>query len=103
MSIRINAEKCKNCGQCINVCPGSLIEQKDNVAYIRYPKDCWGCASCLKACRFSAIDFFLGADIGGRGSTLHAAYDGDFLRWEIHRYDGENIQIDVNAKNANSY
>ena len=27
MSIRINQERCIGCGQCIDVCPGSLIDR----------------------------------------------------------------------------
>lgn len=103
MSIRINQEKCKNCHRCMEVCPGSLIKEKENRAFLKYPKNCWGCASCVKACRFEAIDFYLGADIGGRGSTLNVTYEGDILHWNIHKYNGENVTVDVNSKNSNTY
>lgn len=44
MSIAIDKQKCIGCGKCRNVCPGSLIKlDSDNRAYIKYPKDCWGC------------------------------------------------------------
>lgn len=72
MSIRIKKETCIGCGQCIDVCPGSLIGRgKDGKAQMQYPKDCWGCVSCVKECPVGAIDFYLGADMGGRGSTMH--------------------------------
>ena len=56
MSIAIDKQKCIGCGRCRNVCPGSLIKlDSDNRAYIKYPKDCWGCTSCIKECPAYAI------------------------------------------------
>ncbi|MFR0781415.1 MAG: ferredoxin family protein [Coprococcus sp.] len=53
------------------VCPGSLIgKNPDGTACMRYPKDCWGCSSCIKECKFGAIALYLGADIGGMGSKM---------------------------------
>ena len=78
MSIRINKNKCVGCKRCLDVCPGSLIKtDATGKAYIKYPKDCWGCTSCLKECKTGAIAFFLGADIGGMGSemTVNERYD----------------------------
>lgn len=103
MSIRINPEKCIGCSKCANVCPGSLIELSERKAYMRYPKDCWGCVSCVKECPKGAIDFFLGADIGGNGSTMHVVSEGDLLQWKIHKYDGTEKVIEINRKNANKY
>lgn len=51
MSIRIKQERCIGCGQCIDVCPGSLIDRNgQGKAWMHYPKDCWGCVSCVKVC-----------------------------------------------------
>ena len=48
MSIFIDKEKCKKCGKCAAVCPGSLIgKNPDGTACMRYPKDCWGCSYTL--------------------------------------------------------
>ena len=52
---------------------------------MRYPKDCWGCASCVKECPVGAIDFFLGADIGGMGSTMTCDKKGEILHWNIKK------------------
>lgn len=104
MSVEIDKGKCIGCGRCHNVCPGTLIAiGEDKKAFIRYPKDCWGCTSCIKECPVYAIRFYLGADIGGRGSKLHTEKNGDILNWIIDRYDGEKIVIPVNTKESNKY
>ena len=104
MSIAIDSIKCKGCRKCTTVCPGSLIELDENKkAYIRYPKDCWGCASCIKECAFGAIAFYLGADIGGMGSKMTVSTDGDLLNWQIEKTDGTKEVIVVNKKDSNKY
>jgi adenylylsulfate reductase subunit B len=103
MSIRINKEKCIGCGRCMQVCPGTLIALQDKKAEMKYPKDCWGCVSCVKECPVSAIEFFLGADIGGNGSTMHVETEGDILHWKIDKTDGSTVTIDVDRRNSNKY
>lgn len=103
MSIKINREKCRDCHQCMDVCPGSLIKEQDGKAFLKYPKNCWGCASCVKVCHFGAIDFYLGTDIGGRGSTLNVTYEGNILHWKIQKYNGEQVTVDINSQNSNTY
>lgn len=104
MSIRIKQETCIGCGQCIDVCPGSLIRwDTDGKARMQYPKDCWGCMSCVKECPAEAIDFYLGADMGGRGSTMHTVKDGRFIHWRIQLPTGETKEITVDAQEANAY
>ena len=86
MSIRINKNKCVGCKRCLDVCPGSLIKTDETgKAYIKYPKDCWGCTSCLKECKTGAIAFFLGADIGGMGSEMTVNESKDTILWKINR------------------
>lgn len=103
MSIRIEKEKCVGCLACIDVCPGNLIKEKDGRAFIKYPKDCWGCVSCVKECKTRAIHFYLGADIGGDGSSLTITHKGDVIHWNIVKRDGSRNTIDVNRKNSNKY
>lgn len=104
MSIAINSGKCVGCGKCRNVCPGSLIKIDDSgKAYIKYPKDCWGCTSCIKECPVYAINFYLGADIGGMGSLVHTEKNGDILRWIIEKPQGDTIEIDINQRESNRY
>jgi adenylylsulfate reductase subunit B len=103
MSIRINLDKCVGCLQCIEVCPGSLIKEKDTKAFMKYPKDCWGCVSCVKECKAGAIEFYLGADIGGNGGKMNVSYEGDIIHWNITKSDGTVKVIDVNSKDSNKY
>lgn len=103
MSIKIDKNLCAGCMKCTEVCPGSLIKiDKDKKAYIKYPDDCWGCSSCIKECKKSAIKFYLGADMGGRGSTLSVKKEGDIVHWIIKK-DKDIKIIDVNKNNANAY
>ena len=104
MSIVIDKSKCAGCGQCSIVCPGSLIKMgEDKKAYIKYPKDCWGCSSCLKECKFEAIALYLGADMGGMGSKMSVTTKGDYLNWNIDKTDGSRETIVINMKESNKY
>lgn len=104
MSIVIHQEKCVKCRRCMEVCPGNLIKADETGrAYIREPKDCWGCTSCVKECRAEAISFFLGADMGGRGSCLTTREEGDYRHWTITSPAGEQKIITINKKDANKY
>ena len=104
MSIVINKEKCAGCGQCSIVCPGSLIKMgEDKKAYMKYPKDCWGCSSCIKECRFGAIALYIGADLGGNGSLMRVENKGDILNWNVTLNDGTVKTIAINKKEANKY
>lgn len=103
MSIRINKEKCIGCGKCTQVCPGTLIDLEDKKSVMKYPKDCWGCASCVKECPVGAIDFFLGADMGGNGSVMNVTTDGCILHWNITKQDGTTTVLDVDRRNSNKY
>ena len=103
MSIRIDQKKCVGCRKCSEVCPGTLIVMEDKKAVMKYPKNCWGCVSCVKECKAGAIEFYLGADIGGMGSLVHTEKKGDILSWIIDKPEGETIKIDINQKESNKY
>lgn len=104
MSIFISQEACVGCRRCVEVCPGNLIKlDADRRAYIKHPKDCWGCTSCVKECGRGAISFFLGADMGGRGSRLTTHTEGDLRYWQITDAAGQEQTIVVNQKDANRY
>ena len=104
MSIRIDPLRCVACGACREVCPGNLIRRgADGKAVLPHPEECWGCASCLKECGHGAIAYFLGADIGGRGSILRTQRDGALTHWHIIRPDGETVTVTVDRNSANRY
>lgn len=104
MSIAIDKKKCIACGKCIEVCPGSLIKRDtDKKAYIKYPKDCWGCCSCMKECVHDAISLYLGADIGGIGSKMHVHKKDHCLHWIIDKRDGTEETIVINQLESNKY
>ena len=95
MSIRIQKSKCAGCGRCIEACPGNLIKKdKENKAFIRQVRDCWGCTSCIKECRHDAIRFFLGADVGGRGASMVVSEKPDISTWTVEKPDGtKNLTV----------
>jgi len=104
MSIRIDREKCTGCGKCRSVCPGSLLTRDEaNKTFNRFPRDCWGCTACVKECAFGAIQYFLGADVGGRGTTLHTSQDDQHIQWVFTRPSGEKKIITVDRQTANRY
>lgn len=104
MSIRIEQEKCVGCGKCTEVCPGNLIYKNDSgKVYIKYAKDCWGCTACLKECKVEAIKYYLGADIGGNGSSLYTKVQEEYIDWHIVDKNGKQEVIRINRKESNKY
>jgi len=104
MSIRIAAEQCAACGKCRQVCPGNLLTADGaGKTVIRQPKDCWGCTSCLKECRYQAIQYYLGADMGGKGGCLYTRQEAESLHWVIQDPQGKTTEITVNKNQANAY
>ena len=84
--------------------PGNLIKKDaQGKAVIKHISDCWGCTSCLKECKTGAISFYLGADMGGAGSTLSVKSKGDIREWCVTSPDGSVQVIEVNKKDANKY
>ncbi|MCI1480051.1 MAG: ferredoxin family protein [Eggerthellaceae bacterium] len=104
MSISIDRNRCTGCGACNRVCPGNLLAlDAEGRAKSRSPRDCWGCTACLKACRFGAIAYFLGADMGGRGTTLSVASTETEHAWTFTRADGGTRTIVIDRRTANNY
>ncbi|HEX3015638.1 MAG TPA: 4Fe-4S binding protein [Desulfobacteria bacterium] len=104
MSIRINQARCRRCGKCRQVCPGNLIgTDQSGAVQLRNPKDCWGCAACLKECPFAAIQYLLGPDIGGQGTYLYTREEDQYLHWHFVNRDGQETVISLNRRSANKY
>lgn len=104
MSIQIDENSCIGCGRCTEICPGNLLHLNAvHRAEISAPEDCWGCTACLKSCPAEAIRFFLGLDVGGRGSTLQVKTERGISHWKIQKWDGTQWQLDVDGREANQY
>lgn len=105
MSIRIHEDRCIGCGRCTEACPGNLILLQDGPsgrkAKIREVRDCWGCTACMKECPVSAIGYFLGADLGGSGSTMTIHKEGHYYHWHIRKADQQEVTITIDRENAN--
>ena len=104
MSIRIDKELCIGCGRCQRVCPGSLIKKdEDYRAYMKYAKNCWGCAACVKECEQGAIRYYLGAELGGMGAYLQTKREGEITNWIITKPDRNKEIISINRTESNHY
>ncbi|SHF50366.1 dissimilatory adenylylsulfate reductase beta subunit [Caldanaerobius fijiensis DSM 17918] len=103
MAVRIDRELCNGCGKldeplCVRICPGDLLyKNTDGKAAIRDTRDCWDCAACIKECPKQAIEMYLPAQIGGRGSTLKARKSRDKIIWMLKRADGVEEIIEIEA------
>jgi ferredoxin len=53
--VRINRDRCTQCGACIRACP--LDAAKDRVGNRRLKADCFSCARCLNVCPVDAIQY----------------------------------------------
>ncbi|APC40420.1 4Fe-4S dicluster domain-containing protein [Clostridium estertheticum] len=104
MSIKIDLQKCVSCGKCRTICPGNLIFKNDeSKAFIKYPDECWGCTACLKECPVQAINYYLGSDIGGKGTFLNTKKEKNLLHWHIYKPNKVEIIITTNVAEANKY
>ena len=50
-----------------------------------------------------AINFFLGADVGGKGSTLSIRQNGSINTWTVTSPDGTVKTLEVNRQESNKY
>ncbi|MDP8230399.1 MAG: 4Fe-4S binding protein, partial [Candidatus Gorgyraea atricola] len=53
--VRIDKEKCVQCGACIKACPLGAAEGRINRKIL--PADCFSCARCLNVCPVDAIQY----------------------------------------------
>ncbi|NLY96766.1 MAG: ferredoxin family protein [Clostridiaceae bacterium] len=103
MSIKILQDKCIGCGKCVDICPGNLLELGVNgKVEMMYPKDCWGCAACLKECTQEALLYYIGEDMGGKGGYLVAKDKVDTIDF-IYVRGEKKVKFTVNRKTASQY
>lgn len=53
--VKIDLDKCKGCGECIDICPNEVLEMADDKANVVNPDECAGCESCVEVCEEGAI------------------------------------------------
>ena len=54
-SVKVDAEKCVGCGECIDICPEEVFELKDEKSVPVNEEECVGCESCIEVCEEEAI------------------------------------------------
>jgi NAD-dependent dihydropyrimidine dehydrogenase PreA subunit len=47
--------KCKQCGECVDICPADVLVVDNNETVVANPADCLGCESCVSVCPEEAI------------------------------------------------
>ena len=52
---KIDDEKCKSCGECVDVCPADVLKTVDDKTNVANPDECLGCESCVSVCPEEAI------------------------------------------------
>lgn len=78
-------------------------EGKNRKAEMAYPDECWGCMSCVKICPKHAIEFYLGDDIGGQGTSLIAEANHREIDWTACRKGCILEKIITSRQEANKY
>jgi|YNPNPStandDraft_1061719.scaffolds.fasta_scaffold80400_2 ferredoxin len=54
--IRLNAERCTNCGACVGVCPSGALCFNDDFTVSLDTEKCVLCQGCILACPFEALE-----------------------------------------------
>lgn len=52
---KIDEEKCKQCAECVDVCPADVLAVEGNTTVVVTPQDCLGCESCVSVCPEDAV------------------------------------------------
>lgn len=71
--IRIDAERCVSCRECMDICPQTRDAQfpvynwgDNGLPRVENPESCIGCLSCVVGCRARAIEVERGGGFGWR-------------------------------------
>lgn len=56
VTLQLDAEKCKGCGMCTDVCPHGVFTINAEKAMITDRDACMECGACEKNCPFGAIE-----------------------------------------------
>jgi len=56
VTLKLDAEKCRGCGMCVDVCPHGVFMMEQDKAVITDRDLCMECGACEKNCPFTAIE-----------------------------------------------
>jgi NAD-dependent dihydropyrimidine dehydrogenase PreA subunit len=54
-TLKLNADACTGCGQCVEVCPRGVFSMQDRKARILDRDLCIECGACQRNCQFNAV------------------------------------------------
>jgi NAD-dependent dihydropyrimidine dehydrogenase PreA subunit len=52
-----NMEECSFCGNCVEDCPGYILEMKEDGPSVVYPDECWHCGNCRISCPVECVSY----------------------------------------------
>lgn len=88
MSVIVDTRRCTGCRglkepRCVENCPGDLmaLDEATGKAYIRDPRDCWDCMSCVKLCPHGALETRLPFQLANYGGSLRPKMARDRITW----------------------
>lgn len=91
----IDLNKCNGCAdreetRCEEVCPGDLMAYNGETgkAYLRNPRDCWDCMSCVKACLRGAISTKMPYQLGYYTASLRPIMGKGSITWKCRDIHG---------------
>lgn len=76
MPVRIDRQKCDNCGRCLERCGMDVyVRSADGTVFPRYPRKCVDCTLCVSGCPLHAISMIFphaGSLPATSGEACHA-------------------------------
>ncbi|MGM0509714.1 MAG: DNA-directed RNA polymerase subunit D [Thermoplasmatota archaeon] len=69
--IEVDMDKCDTCGECIDICPQDIFEEKDGKIKLNDIESCTMCNSCIEECEPGAIE------VNGREDKFIFRYETD--------------------------
>ena len=53
----IDRDKCIQCGNCVEDCPGYCLAMEDGGPEVIYPEECWHCGNCRISCPVECVSY----------------------------------------------